>query len=171
MSHQETDSKIEMGEIENGCYTLPLPLGKSRTGTALILAIVFTGIMSIFSMYMLNRMFWSARFATEQMQYIQMYYINQAGKEHAFWYVKNNSNIFSYSSSLYDLSNASGQILGQFVYMIEDVTPADSDPIKQITVTGYIPSRQQVLLRRQLVVFTLQKGSQWETQSEFPPER
>ena len=135
------------------------------------LVVLVVAVLSVMSLTLLDRYVRSSETSREGENLIRVFYANQAGREHALWYLKGNPSTLWYTSPLMDLVGLSWDLRGQFTYQIEDVTPGDSDPVKKVTITGYFPSEAEPVVQRQYLVYAACPGGTWSIRSEFQPGR
>lgn len=140
-------------------------------GFAMVLVILIVAVLSVMSLALLDRHVSSSALSRERENLIRVLYVNQAAKEHALWYLKNNPSTVLYTSALIDLQGLAWDLQGQFRYQIEDVTPEESDPVKKFTITGYYPSEEEAAVQKQYHVYVADVDGDWVVRSEFQPER
>lgn len=135
----------------------------------MVITVVYLGLISLVCMFVVDRMVWNAKFIRLATNQALNVYGLDSGVEHARWLLNGNPGTLIYTSGLEALQGVDGSLQGQFQYVIADVTPPDSVPIRRITVTAYYPSQANASETGQRVLFTAYDAvsGKWKIQSEF----
>jgi hypothetical protein len=114
--------------------------GTRRDGSALAVAALLVSVLSVLSMTAVDYYLSLSTYQSDLAGDDRAFYTAEAGRADAYAHIAANPAQLSYDSGLKQLRDYAGVIVGEYSYLITDVTPAMGNSRRQVRVSAYWPA-------------------------------
>ena len=115
--------------------------GTRRDGSALAVAALLVSVLSVLSMTAVNYYLSLSTFQSDLAGDDHAFYTAEAGRADACAYITAHPAQLSHDSGLRQLRDYAGVAVGEYSYLITDVTPPMGNSRRQVRVNAYRPSQ------------------------------